>query len=179
MTTGLAVFPTEIGPCAIAWGPTGICGIALPERTESATVERLRHQHPDASPSAPPDDVRRAVERITDLLAGRADDLRDIDVDDSSCSEFARRVYAAARGVGPGQTTTYGEIASRLGSPHAAREVGQALGHNPLPIIVPCHRVLGAGGKLVGFSAPGGVQTKLRMLAIEGAAAPDGQTALF
>jgi methylated-DNA-[protein]-cysteine S-methyltransferase len=139
----------------------------------------LLRQHPGASLAPLPEHVRHAVERISSLLAGSADDLRDIEVDDSTCSEFARRVYAAARGVGPGQTTTYGEIASQLGAPQAAREVGQALGHNPMPIIVPCHRVLGAGGKLVGFSGPGGVQTKLRMLAIEGAAAPDGQTALF
>jgi methylated-DNA-[protein]-cysteine S-methyltransferase len=179
MTTGVAVFPTAIGPCGIAWGPTGITGVQLPERTESATRNRLLKQHPEASPAPMPEHLRDAVERITHLLAGAADDLRDIEVDDSTCSDFARRVYAAARGVAPGQTTTYGEIASQLGAPQAAREVGQALGHNPFPIVVPCHRVLGAGGKLVGFSGPGGVQTKLRMLAIENAAAPDGQTALF
>jgi methylated-DNA-[protein]-cysteine S-methyltransferase len=175
----VAIFPTAIGACGIAWGPGGICGVQLPERTESATRERLVRQHPEASPAPPPEDVRHAIERITGLLAGAPDDLHDIAVDDSTCSEFARRVYAAARGVGPGQTTTYGELASQLGAPEAAREVGQALGRNPLPILVPCHRVLGAGGKLVGFSAPGGVQTKLRMLAAEGAAAPGGQTVLF
>jgi methylated-DNA-[protein]-cysteine S-methyltransferase len=179
VTTGVTVFPTAIGPCGIAWRAEQICGVQLPERTEAATRERMLRQHPGATEAPPPPHVRAAIDRITGLLGGSGDDLRDIEVDDTMCSEFARRVYRLTRSVEPGQTTTYGEIAAQLGAPQAAREVGQALGHNPLAIIVPCHRVLGAGGKLVGFSAAGGVQTKLRMLAIEGAAAPDGQTALF
>lgn len=175
----MAVFPTALGACGIAWGTDAICRVQLPERTSAATRERMVRRHPEATDVAPPAHVRDAIERITGLLAGSADDLRDIEVDYTTCPEFARRVYDVTRGVGPGQTTTYGEIATQLDSPYAAREVGQALGHNPLPIVVPCHRVLGAGGKLVGFSAAGGVGTKLRMLAIEGAAAPDRQTALF
>jgi methylated-DNA-[protein]-cysteine S-methyltransferase len=178
MTTGVAVFATAIGPCAVAWGENGICGVQLPERSEAATTSRLLRLHPRAVTVTPPPDVQRAIDRITNLLAGEADDLRDIGVDLGSLPEFNRRVYDVARSVGPGQTTTYGEIATRLGAPHASRDVGQALGRNPVPLIVPCHRVLAAGGKLGGFSAQGGVTTKLRLLDIEGAA-PNGQPSLF
>jgi methylated-DNA-[protein]-cysteine S-methyltransferase len=118
------------------------------------------------------------MERIGKVLAGEPDDLRDVPVDFGAAPEFSRQVWELTRSVTPGHTTTYGDIATRLGYPHASREVGQALGRNPVPVIVPCHRVLGAGGKLVGFSAPGGVGTKLRLLAIEGAE-PNGQPALF
>jgi methylated-DNA-[protein]-cysteine S-methyltransferase len=112
------------------------------------------------------------------LTGESKDDLSDIVVDFGDASDFSCAVWSATRTVGPGNTTTYGEIAKQLGQPHTARDVGQALGRNPVPIIVPCHRVLGAGGKMVGFSAPGGVNTKTRMLHIEGAAF-EGQPALF
>ncbi len=105
--------------------------------------------------------------------------MRDIEIDLDHASQFRRDVYDVARGVEPGATITYGEIARRLGNPHASREVGQAMGSNPVPLIVPCHRVLAADNKLGGFSAPGGIATKLRLLSIEGAATPEGQTALF
>ena len=179
MTSGVTTFPTAIGTCAIAWSMDRVCGVALPESGEVATRDSLQRRHPEANDHTPGAAVRDAIERITALLEGAADDLRDIEVDYADTSGFARSVYEVARGVGPGETTTYGEIAKQLGTPHAAREVGQALGRNPVPIVVPCHRVLGAGGRLVGFSAPGGVATKLRMLAIEQAVAPHGQTALF
>jgi methylated-DNA-[protein]-cysteine S-methyltransferase len=178
VATGIALFQTAIGPCGIAWGERGICGVQLPEITETATRSRLGRTHPDASVEAPPPDVKVAISRITGLLAGEPDDLRDVDVDLSGVPEFNQRVYDVARGVGPGHTTTYGEIATTLGAPLAAREVGQALGRNPVPLIVPCHRVLAAGGKVGGFSAQGGVTTKLRLLDIEGAA-PNGQPSLF
>jgi len=179
MTGGVTTFPTAIGACAIAWSGDGVCGVALPEPSEDATRNYLQRRHPDTTDREPPLTVRDAIERIIAVLDGTADDLRDIEVDYADCSAFARGVYDLTRGVGPGETTTYGEIAKQLGAPHAAREVGQALGRNPVPVIVPCHRVLGAGGTLVGFSAPGGVETKVRMLAIEQAVAPNGQTALF
>jgi methylated-DNA-[protein]-cysteine S-methyltransferase len=175
----VTTFDTAIGACAIAWSDRGICGVSLPERDATATESHLLRAHPGAEPGPPDPPLGEVIDRIGCLLDGTPDPLADVELDLSAVSEFARRVYAVARNVGPGQTTTYGEIATQLGSPQAAREVGQALGHNPVPILVPCHRVLGAGGKLVGFSAPGGVQTKLAMLAIEGAAAPDGQTVLF
>ena len=118
------------------------------------------------------------IERIGALLRGERIDLSDVPVDLGRVPEFERRVYAIARAIPPGSTMTYGEIAKRLGDPLLARDVGQAMGHNPFPIVVPCHRVLAAGGKPGGFSAPGGVDTKLRMLRIEGAAAA-AQASLF
>jgi methylated-DNA-[protein]-cysteine S-methyltransferase len=178
MATGIAVFATVIGPCGIAWGDAGISGVQLPEATESATRSQLSRQHPGAVVATPPVEVQHAIDRLIGLLAGDTDDLRDIEVDLAGVPEFNRRVYNVARAISPGRTTTYGEIATELGAPHAAREVGQALGRNPVPLIVPCHRVLAAGGKLGGFSAQGGVTTKLRLLDIEGAE-PNGQPSLF
>jgi methylated-DNA-[protein]-cysteine S-methyltransferase len=179
MATGIALFPTTIGACGVAWSDAGICSVLLPESSDRATHDELIRRHPDAVPAEPPTPVAAAIVGMTSLLDGNADDLRDVEIDFGQTSDFAQQVWEITRTVGPGETTTYGDIAHRMAMPHAAREVGQALGRNPVPIIVPCHRVLGAGGKLVGFSAPGGVATKLRILGIEGAAAPDGQTALF
>jgi methylated-DNA-[protein]-cysteine S-methyltransferase len=122
--------------------------------------------------------VQRAIDRIVALLRGAADDLADIALDLDGIAEFNARVYAVARTIPPGATLTYGDIAGRLGTPGLAREVGQAMGQNPFPPIVPCHRVVAAGGKTGGFSARGGVATKLRMLAIEGAQI-DGTLPLF
>jgi methylated-DNA-[protein]-cysteine S-methyltransferase len=178
MTTGVALFETAVGDCGIAWNDAGVCGMQLPESSDTAMLGYLRRQHPDAHVTDPPPEIRRVIERVTGLLAGERDDLCDIPVDLSTLPDFSRRVLELTREVGPGETTTYGEIAKRLDAPNAAREVGQALGHNPVPIIVPCHRVLGAGGRLVGFSAPGGVATKLKLLAIEDATY-NGQPALF
>jgi methylated-DNA-[protein]-cysteine S-methyltransferase len=183
MTTGLALFATAIGSCGIAWtttaaGEIAICGVQLPEASNAATTSRLARQHPDAELTTPPPAVATVIERVVGLLDGAPDDLRDIAVDLDGVPQFSRQVLDLTREVGPGQTTTYGEIATKLGAPGAAQQVGQALGHNPVPLIVPCHRVLGAGNKLVGFSAAGGVITKLRLLDIEGAE-PDGQPALF
>jgi methylated-DNA-[protein]-cysteine S-methyltransferase len=178
MANGIALFATAIGSCGIAWTDDGISGVQLPEATEAVTQSRLSRHHPGATIATPPPDIAHAIDRINRLLAGEADDLRDIEIDLVGVPEFNRRVYDVARGVGPGQTTTYGEIAAALGSPRAAREVGQALGRNPVPLIVPCHRVLAAGGKVGGFSAQGGVTTKLRLLDIEGAE-PGGQPSLF
>jgi methylated-DNA-[protein]-cysteine S-methyltransferase len=178
MVTGIALFATAIGSCGIAWTDEGISGIQLPEATEAATTSRLSRQHPGAKITTPPPAIGQAIERICALLTGEADDLQDVEVDLTGVPEFNRRVYDVARGVGPGHTTTYGEIATSLGSPSAAREVGQALGRNPVPLIVPCHRVLAAGGKVGGFSAQGGVTTKLRLLDIEGAE-PNDQPSLF
>ncbi|HTW20967.1 MAG TPA: methylated-DNA--[protein]-cysteine S-methyltransferase [Mycobacteriales bacterium] len=173
-----AIAETVIGPVGIVWGPDGVRGVQLPERTAAATRDRMLKLHPDAQPATPPESVQHAIDGISALVEGRPDDLRDIEVDLADVPEFDRKVYALARECGPGQTTTYGEIAGRLGDPGAARAVGQALGHNPVPLIVPCHRVLAAGGRLGGFSARGGVTTKLRLLDIEGAE-PGGQPALF
>ena len=141
----------------------------LPESTESETRARVTRRSPAALESTPPAFIARAIDDIVALLHGEARDLADIPLDfDESVPEFYRRVYDVTRTIKPGTTLSYGEIASRIGAPDAARAVGQALGRNPIPIIVPCHRVLAANGGTGGFSAPGGAATKLRLLAIEG-----------
>jgi O-6-methylguanine DNA methyltransferase len=169
MTThGFTLFDTAIGRCGLAWGERGIVGVQLPEASDAATRARLRRHLPQAREAAPPPEVQRAVDAIVALLRGEPRDLSGIALDMDRVPPFHRRVYAVARGIGPGATLAYGEIATRLGEPGSARAVGQALGRNPFPIIVPCHRVLAAGGKIGGFSANGGAATKRRLLAIEG-----------
>jgi methylated-DNA-[protein]-cysteine S-methyltransferase len=165
------LFDTPIGVCGIEWGPRGINGVQLPMGGEDKTRARIRQRRGgDIDETAPPAEVQRAIGRIVDLLAGKRDDLTDIPLDLDGVPEFNRGVYDIARKIPPGQTLTYGDIAKQLGGVELARDVGQALGRNPCPIVVPCHRVLAAGNKPGGFSARGGVDTKLKMLAIEGAA---------
>ena len=163
------LFDTPIGICGIEWGPRGINGMQLPMGDEAKTRARIRQRRADSVESAPTEEVKAAIGRIVDLLAGKPDDLTDIPLDLDDVPAFNRGVYDIARSIPPGKTLTYGDIAKRLGGVELSRDVGQALGHNPCPIVVPCHRVLAAGGKPGGFSANGGVATKLKMLAIEGA----------
>jgi len=169
MTDGFALFETAIGPCGIAWGERGVIGVQLPERSEDRTRARMRRRFPDAPETPPPPAVQRAIAAIVALLEGEKRELFDVALDMARVPAFERRVYEVARGIPPGATLTYGEIAARLGAPGEARAVGEALGQNPFPIVVPCHRVLAAGGKVGGFSANGGIATKLRLLSIEGA----------
>jgi methylated-DNA-[protein]-cysteine S-methyltransferase len=164
-----ALFDTPIGICGIEWGPRGINGLQLPMGSDEKTRARIRQRHGDIAEAAPTDEVQRAIDRIVKLLGGEHDDLLDIALDLDGVPEFNRGVYDIARSIPPGQTMTYGDIAKRLGGVQLSRDVGQALGRNPCPIVVPCHRVLAAGQKPGGFSARGGVDTKLKMLAIEGA----------
>jgi len=165
------LFDTPIGTCGLTWTAAGIAGLQLPEATAAGTHARLRRRWPDAQETTPPAGVQRAIDRVQALLKGEAVDLGDIPLDLGAVPDFHRRVYEVARTIPPGRTMTYGEIARRLEAPHESREVGQALGRNPIAIIVPCHRVLGADGKMGGFSATGGVATKRRILEIEGASA--------
>ena len=142
----------------------------LPEQTDRETSARVARRFPQSLESTPPPFVAHAIAGIVALLEGESRDLTDVPLEfDDSVPEFHRRVYDVARTIKPGTTLSYGEIAARVGDPDSARAVGQALGRNPIPIIVPCHRVLAAGGGTGGFSAPGGTATKLRLLAIEGA----------
>ena len=171
-TTGYTLFDTALGTCGIAWGARGIVAVELPHHDETALRRRIRRAVPDGHESAPPADVAAAIEQIVALLDGEPRDLSAIALDMERLPEFNRRVYAVARAIPPGETLTYGEVAQRVGERGAAQAVGQALGRNPFPIVVPCHRVLAAGGGMGGFSAPGGVETKRRMLAIEGAGTP-------
>lgn len=167
--TGFALFETAFGACAIGWGPAGIFGLQLPEAGEAAARARLRRRFPGLEPSEPPAAIADAMARIAAFLAGAADDFADIELDMGAAGTFDRAVYRETRAIPSGSTDTYGAIAARLGDPGHARAVGQALGRNPWPIVVPCHRVTGAGGRMGGFSAPGGRATKLKLLEIEGA----------
>jgi methylated-DNA-[protein]-cysteine S-methyltransferase len=164
---GWCIFETAIGPCGIAWSEQAIVTCQLPEHDRDGTVRRMQRRHPDAKELAPPLWVASIAERVRALLAGGRDDLSDVPLDMAEQPDFNRRVYDVTRAIPPGRTLTYGEVARRIGEPGSARAVGQALGHNPFAPIVPCHRVLGAGNTGVGFSATGGVDTKLKMLEIE------------
>ena len=165
---GYCLFDTAIGPVGIAWSAGAITGVLLPERSEDATRARLARRFPDAREAPPPPFVRAAQAGIVALLCGESSDLSGVALDMTGIPEFDRRVYEVARTIAPGATLTYGEIAARLdAAPESARDVGRALARNPFSIIVPCHRVVAAGGKAGGFSARGGVATKLRLLAIE------------
>jgi methylated-DNA-[protein]-cysteine S-methyltransferase len=169
---GFTIFDTALGRCGIAWGERGIAALQLPGRDDAATRRRLRRAVPGATETAPPERVRDAIDAIARLFDGEPVDLSPVALDMDGVPEFDRRVYDAARSIAPGETRSYGEVATALGEPGAAQAVGRALGRNPFPIVVPCHRVLAANGALHGFSAPGGPATKRRMLALEGALAP-------
>ena len=153
------------------WSEAGITGVALPQRTP--------HRGPTTeSGVAVPPFISEAIDAIVAVMAGGAHDLRAIELDERGIDPFRRAVYAATRDIAPGSTRSYGEVAKAIGHPDAARDVGAALARNPFPIIVPCHRVVAANGALTGFSAPGGLATKRRMLELEGAPGY-GQQVLF
>ncbi len=164
---GFALFETAVGQCGIAWGARGIRCVQLPSARSSETRARLLTHFPELQERVPPAVVQRAIDRIVTLLRGEAVDLSAIELDMADVPPFHRRVYEVARTIPSGDTLSYGQIATRLGKPGSARAVGQALGRNPFAIVVPCHRVLAAGGKIGGFSAEGGATTKLKMLGIE------------
>jgi methylated-DNA-[protein]-cysteine S-methyltransferase len=173
MTDSIVAFDTALGVCAVRWTGQGIAGVRLPSaRTEG--LPRLE----DGVPV--PDDVRAAIDGIAAVLAGGRRDLRSVVLDEAGIEPFRHAVYAATRMIPIGTTATYGQIARQIGrvDPEAARDVGAALARNPFPIVVPCHRVVGANGKLTGFSAPGGLDTKRRLLELEGAPG-FGQQVLF
>jgi methylated-DNA-[protein]-cysteine S-methyltransferase len=165
---GFALFDTAVGRCGIAWSGRGVVGVQLPEARELETRARLLRRFPDARESPPPPDVQAVIDGIVALLRGEASDLTAVPLDLDGVPPFDRRVYEVARTSPPGATLSYGNIALRLGDRGLARDVGQALARNPFAIVVPCHRVLAAGGKLGGFSANGGIATKRRLLSIEG-----------
>jgi methylated-DNA-[protein]-cysteine S-methyltransferase len=171
---GFALFASPAGRCAVVWRGGALAGLLLPGADEEATRARVAAEHPGAVESAPPAFVRAALAAIRELLAGRNPDLSQIPLDMAAVPPFHRRVYEAARTLPPGSTVSYGELAARAGSPRAARAVGQALGRNPFAIVVPCHRVLAAGGDIGGFSAPGGTATKRHLLALEEASPAGG-----
>ena len=173
MTGSIVAFETSLGTCAVRWTDAGIASVRLPS-ARTAALPRLESRSPV------PDHVRAAIDAIVEVMAGRPRDLGFIPLDEHDLDDFRRAVYAATRRIPPGTTRTYGEIAHDLGlsDPRSARDVGAALARNPFPVVVPCHRVVGANGALTGFSAPGGLATKRRMLELEGAPG-FGQQELF
>ena len=173
---GYALFETPVGSCGIAWNARGIIGVQLPERHASATRARLMRRFPQARETAPPASIQQAIDGIRAVLHGEKRDLSSAALDMDGVPAFHQQIYAVARTIPAGATLSYGDIATQLGDSSAARQVGEAMGGNPFPIIVPCHRVLAAGGKVGGFSAAGGVTTKLRLLQIEGAQVGDAPT---
>lgn len=174
VTRAYALFETLLGLCGIAWSQSAdrgdwpqVISFQLPEPTPGATQHKIERKSGGIRSNAPPCAIAEIIERVRHHLTGHIQDFRSVPVDLPAAGEFERRVYAAAREISAGETRTYGEIARVLGQPGAARAVGQALGRNPIPLIIPCHRVLAAGGKPGGFSAPGGRVTKMRLLEIE------------
>jgi methylated-DNA-[protein]-cysteine S-methyltransferase len=173
-TPSATLFDTAIGRCGIAWATTGVRAVSFPEASDEKTLARLRRRAPDALVTSDiPAEIAAVIAGIEALAKGERFDFGDASLDMDGVGDFERGVYALTRQIGSGSIRTYGEIARDLGDVALSRQVGQALGANPFPIIVPCHRVVGAGGAMTGFSAPGGTETKRRLLKIEGAIGPD------
>lgn len=163
------VFETAAGFVAIAWNPVGIAAVRLPAATRNDTERALLRRLPDASPAVPTGRIAETVEMMKRYFAGEPVAFDDLPVDLGEQEPFFARVYDVVRMLRWGETTTYGAVARALGAgPEAARDVGQAMASNPVPLIIPCHRVTKAGGAVGGFSAPGGSLAKARMLALEG-----------
>lgn len=169
--THYAIFETSLGWAGVGWTPAGLATVRLPQADRGSVLAALKRRLPEGQEADPPPPIAAVIADIRALFDGGKPDFAAAPLDLSLAPDFHARVYAIARGIPPGETLTYGEVAERLGDKRLARDVGQALGKNPWPIVVPCHRVTAAGGKLGGFSAPGGSATKLKLLAIEGAAA--------
>jgi methylated-DNA-[protein]-cysteine S-methyltransferase len=163
------VFETAMGFCAIAWSDAGVTRFQLPVKRADAADRLMRRRAYGAEPGAPPEDIAVIVAAATRYFEGEETDFSHVRLDLGGQDEFFIEIYGALRRVGWGRTTSYGALAKELGAGReAARDVGQAMARNPAPLIIPCHRVLAAGGKIGGFSAPGGSTTKIRMLELEG-----------
>jgi methylated-DNA-[protein]-cysteine S-methyltransferase len=177
------IFDTTNGFCGIAWSDAGVTRFQLPTKSAEAAERMMRRRTPGAEPGTPAPMVSEAVAGVKRYFEGNEADFAQLELDLDGQDEFFKRVYAAARRVRWGQTTTYGALAKELGGgPETARDVGQAMASNPIPLIIPCHRVLAAGGKIGGFSAPGGAAAKVRMLGLEGVqvgSSTGGQQASF
>jgi methylated-DNA-[protein]-cysteine S-methyltransferase len=168
MTVEYALFDTPIGWCGVAWDGDAVVGTLLPEPQPADTRRRLQDRFDGATEGTPPPAIEDAIARMVASLRGEADDLADVPLDLDALPPFQRRVFEVVRHIPAGDTLSYGEVAAAAGSPGAARAVGQALGRNPFPIVIPCHRVLAAGGRIGGFTAEGGITVKTKMLAAEG-----------
>ena len=176
---GYTIFDTGVGRCGIAWSDAGVVGVQLPLAREIETRKRLFQLYPDAREQRPPADVETTIEGIAALLRGEPADLSDVALDVSGIPYFHVRVYTFTRGIPRGETITYGEVAAKLRLSNAVHSVAQSLARNPFVIIVPCHRVLEAGGYADKMSANGGAISKRRLLSIEGARGPTTSKTLF
>ncbi len=165
-----SIFETAGGVCGIAWTDKGVARFQLPTKSDEATERLLRRRlSPDAVASVPTPEIDRIISDVRRYFEGSAIDFGQIDLDLGPQDEFFQQIYENVRRLAWGETTTYGRMARQLGAgPEAARTVGEAMARNPVPLIIPCHRVLAAGGKIGGFSAPGGAASKARMLELEG-----------
>jgi methylated-DNA-[protein]-cysteine S-methyltransferase len=161
------VLDTRFGSVGLAWSGRGLVALQLPDTNRRTTVDRLLDRRP-AVEVMPPDWLQPTIGQLQRYFAGTAVDLAASPIDLTGVPEFHARLYREMLTLGWGETVTYGELAARVGSPGAARAVGQAMGQNRLPVVIPCHRVLASGNRMGGFSAPGGTSTKLRLLAMEG-----------
>jgi len=163
------LFETAAGFVAIGWNDAGISALRLPAGNAFEAERALIRRLPDAVQTEPPPPIRAVVDAVVRYFAGEQIDFSATPIDMGEQAPFFQKVYAFVRGLGWSETTTYGAVAKALGAgPEFARDVGQAMANNPIPLIVPCHRVTGAGGKIGGFSAPGGSMSKARMLELEG-----------
>jgi methylated-DNA-[protein]-cysteine S-methyltransferase len=166
---------TALGVFGIGWTDAEVARVALPGPDLAATLARVAAG--GAEPGTPEGPLADLPDRIRRYAAGERIDFSDLPLDLEGVPEFHRRAYAELMKIGYGETTSYGAIARMLGDVALSRAVGQAMGQNRIPLIIPCHRVLGADGRPTGFSAPGGITSKMTMLALEGAASPKGQYA--
>jgi methylated-DNA-[protein]-cysteine S-methyltransferase len=173
-----SIFDTAIGRCGIAWSPSGIVGVQLPEARELDTRRRLFQLYPEARETRPTPNVEIAIEGMVALLRGEAAELADVRLDMSGIHVFDQRAYQVTRQIPRGETLTYGDVAARMGTPSAVRSVIQAIGRNPFVVMVPCHRVLEAGGYADRMSPHGGLTSKRRLLSIEGTGSPASKTLL-
>lgn len=168
-TSGYCVFDSAIGACGIAWSAQGVTHVQLPEKDRAATEQHIARRS-GGTLQTPPPAIAKAIAAVQRYLTGERVDFSDIAVDLDAVGDFHKQLYGALRKVGWGKTTTYGALGKTLGITGDARDIGQAMGKNPVPVIIPCHRVLAAGNKIGGFSAPGGIFTKEKLLTLEGVA---------
>ena len=167
--TRYCIFETAAGSCAIAWSELGIVRFQLPLKSAQSAERLLLRQAPEATSGEPPAEISEAIDAAKRYFAGEETDFSCVRLDLGDKDPLFKQIYDAARRIGWGRTTTYGALAKDIGAgQEVARDVGTAMAKNPVPLIIPCHRVLAAGGKAGGFSAPGGAATKIRMLKLEG-----------
>lgn len=166
---GWTTFPTSFGVCGVSWNEEGITSFSLPEASEKSLEKRLKNITGTTKKSFAPPRIKELIPKVKAHLKGQMQDFSNVPVHLDGASDFMRSVYGATQNIPPGTVKTYGELATLIGKPEAVRAVGTALGKNPIPLIIPCHRVIATSGKLGGFSAFGGLDTKAALLELEGA----------